>query len=110
MKRRYHFLMMLAVFTAMLFCLPVHAEESGDWTYSVKDGNVTITAYRGSEKEVVIRFPVKEEGELVELVPNAEISVAAGTFEVKLKPYELKSFCWLDSREGEVKSVSIIGN
>ena len=67
-------------------------------------------AVNTSEKEVVIRFPVKEEGELVELVPNAEISVAAGTFEVKLKPYELKSFCWLDSREIEVKSVSIIGN
>ncbi|MDO4858907.1 MAG: LamG domain-containing protein [Thermoguttaceae bacterium] len=67
-------------------------------------------AVNTSEKEVVIRFPVKEEGELIELVPNAEISVAAGTFEVKLKPYELKSFCWLDSREVEVKSVSVIGN
>jgi len=76
--------------------LRAYSDGSRTWFYVVNT----------SEKEAVVRFSVKKEGELIELAPNAEISVAAGTFEVKLKPYELRSFCWLDPRVVEVESVA----
>ena len=51
---RFGIMFAMAILAMRFAGIQVHAEESGDWEYSVKDGSATIKAYRGNEKQIVI--------------------------------------------------------
>lgn len=54
MKKRLLILPALLVFIMMLTAFPVFAENSGDWEYELSEVGLTITAYHGADKAVVI--------------------------------------------------------